>query len=217
MKHALEACLFFRYFSTEVGDEEWRARLNIMQLCDCTLRIKMFQQFKNLEQVQGFEPQAADLRKKIRENPYFQSLESKLQTQLLGGFRPSIFSLRQLSEMYQPDQRVWGLYELLSNHTHSQPLSFYRTVEQKRTGVESGIERSYIALSLHMSAEELKHCLDSYESDFAKLVQLKEPPAELDPLNFPAHQAPRRGTVLPGRNSQCPCGSGKKYKHCHGV
>ncbi|MET1082994.1 MAG: SEC-C metal-binding domain-containing protein, partial [Burkholderiales bacterium] len=23
--------------------------------------------------------------------------------------------------------------------------------------------------------------------------------------------------VKPGRNDPCPCGSGKKYKHCHGA
>ncbi len=34
-------------------------------------------------------------------------------------------------------------------------------------------------------------------------------PAEIDPEN-PATW----GKV--GRNQQCPCGSGKKYKHCHG-
>ncbi|MDR0233199.1 MAG: SEC-C domain-containing protein, partial [Zoogloeaceae bacterium] len=27
----------------------------------------------------------------------------------------------------------------------------------------------------------------------------------------PYHAAPK-----PGRNEPCPCGSGKKYKHCHG-
>ncbi len=31
------------------------------------------------------------------------------------------------------------------------------------------------------------------------------------------HNNPKRvdGKVLVGRNSRCPCGSGKKYKHCH--
>ncbi len=29
-------------------------------------------------------------------------------------------------------------------------------------------------------------------------------------------QKPIRATKTPGRNSPCPCGSGKKYKHCHG-
>lgn len=26
---------------------------------------------------------------------------------------------------------------------------------------------------------------------------------------------PRRVQPVPGRNEKCPCGSGKKYKHCH--
>ena len=29
-------------------------------------------------------------------------------------------------------------------------------------------------------------------------------------------QAPVKVEKMPGRNDQCPCGSGKKYKHCHG-
>ncbi|MDT8325578.1 MAG: SEC-C metal-binding domain-containing protein, partial [Bacteroidota bacterium] len=42
----------------------------------------------------------------------------------------------------------------------------------------------------------------------------------------PGHQAPQEATAgkrqpirvekTPGRNEPCPCGSGKKYKHCHG-
>jgi hypothetical protein len=30
-------------------------------------------------------------------------------------------------------------------------------------------------------------------------------------------QGTQAGTVKPGRNEQCPCGSGKKYKKCHGA
>jgi len=32
----------------------------------------------------------------------------------------------------------------------------------------------------------------------------------------PRH-APRRVEPAPGRNDPCPCGSGKKYKKCHGA
>jgi uncharacterized protein len=28
---------------------------------------------------------------------------------------------------------------------------------------------------------------------------------------------PVRKTATPGRNDPCPCGSGKKYKKCHGA
>jgi preprotein translocase subunit SecA len=33
----------------------------------------------------------------------------------------------------------------------------------------------------------------------------------------PTSQPDRRATEKVGRNSLCPCGSGKKYKHCHGA
>ena len=29
--------------------------------------------------------------------------------------------------------------------------------------------------------------------------------------------APRRAAPTPGRNDPCPCGSGRKYKKCHGA
>jgi preprotein translocase subunit SecA len=33
----------------------------------------------------------------------------------------------------------------------------------------------------------------------------------------PKSPAPRRGMPKVGRNELCPCGSGKKYKKCHGA
>ena len=37
----------------------------------------------------------------------------------------------------------------------------------------------------------------------------------IDPSN-PVKQEPIRVEKAPGRNDPCPCGSGKKFKHCHG-
>ena len=36
------------------------------------------------------------------------------------------------------------------------------------------------------------------------------------PIPRPASRTVRRETAKVGRNDPCPCGSGKKYKHCHG-
>jgi uncharacterized protein len=36
-------------------------------------------------------------------------------------------------------------------------------------------------------------------------------------LDHGPRPAPRRAEVVPGRNDPCPCGSGKKYKKCHGA
>jgi preprotein translocase subunit SecA len=36
------------------------------------------------------------------------------------------------------------------------------------------------------------------------------------PRNEPAVETYKRGSAKVGRNEPCPCGSGKKYKQCHG-
>jgi preprotein translocase subunit SecA len=47
-----------------------------------------------------------------------------------------------------------------------------------------------------------------HEADGRGLAQQRSepPPAAADPSTW----------GKPGRNDPCPCGSGKKYKHCHG-
>ena len=40
------------------------------------------------------------------------------------------------------------------------------------------------------------------------------PPPSVPPV--PAREEERRSGKHIGRNEQCPCGSGKRYKHCHG-
>ncbi|NTW63727.1 MAG: hypothetical protein HGA46_06485, partial [Chlorobiaceae bacterium] len=39
---------------------------------------------------------------------------------------------------------------------------------------------------------------------------------ESDEPAVPAAQQPVKAEVKPGRNDLCPCGSGKKFKNCHG-
>jgi len=45
----------------------------------------------------------------------------------------------------------------------------------------------------------------------APLPQADEPEVQLPKVSI------RRDTPKVGRNDPCPCGSGKKYKHCHGA
>jgi preprotein translocase subunit SecA len=54
-----------------------------------------------------------------------------------------------------------------------------------------------------------------------------EAPRQMQPMNFQhgdevidenePPQPVRRDHPKVGRNDPCPCGSGKKYKHCHGA
>jgi preprotein translocase subunit SecA len=61
--------------------------------------------------------------------------------------------------------------------------------------------------------EMTAHHLDPItgEDEMAQGVQAASVPAEDRDPNNPATW----GRI--GRNEMCPCGSGKKYKHCHGV
>jgi preprotein translocase subunit SecA len=46
---------------------------------------------------------------------------------------------------------------------------------------------------------------------------MPQPPAMPQPPQFPEPQRPVRVASKIGRNQPCPCGSGKKFKNCHGV
>ena len=51
-------------------------------------------------------------------------------------------------------------------------------------------------------------------------VEVRQPESETGAAEQ-ASEAPRQPAAMPAnrkvsRNEPCPCGSGKKYKHCHG-
>ena len=52
--------------------------------------------------------------------------------------------------------------------------------------------------------------------DLALAVQQPAAPSPAPESRAPAAPQVRRGEPKVGRNDPCPCGSGKKYKHCHG-
>ena len=179
-RNLFEGYLLFSYFSEPSQDDEWRTRLNVMQLCDCTSRIKLFKQMGRHEQAAAFQPQADDLRARLQSNIYFQSLELQRQQQLLQGIRPSLYSMRELSLRASVDDRVWGYFELLSSHTHTLPVSFYRLGEQGRTGVANEADQSYIASAIEFSIDMLQRAIEAFKKDFASLTrfQLTDLPTE---------------------------------------
>ncbi|MAB97463.1 MAG: preprotein translocase subunit SecA, partial [Pseudomonadaceae bacterium] len=50
----------------------------------------------------------------------------------------------------------------------------------------------------------------------AEASALNQPQAEAEEAEVAVAVAPARTEQKIGRNEACPCGSGKKYKHCHG-
>jgi SEC-C motif-containing protein len=82
-------------------------------------------------------------------------------------------------------------------HTHEQGKTpDVATVEFSAYGKEGGVEQV-----LHEKAEFVRE-----GGEWIYTRPLREGPA-------PFREAAKR----PGRNEPCPCGSGKKFKHCHGA
>ncbi len=65
-------------------------------------------------------------------------------------------------------------------------------------------------MSEHAALAELMEMTDN---EFAAATALAGPDAD-DPEEFQEPYVRTEAKV--GRNDPCPCGSGKKYKHCHG-
>ena len=52
------------------------------------------------------------------------------------------------------------------------------------------------------------HVFDNQQDQAEQLSQDQDAPEKIQPFT--------REQPKVGRNNPCPCGSGKKYKHCHG-
>jgi preprotein translocase subunit SecA len=59
--------------------------------------------------------------------------------------------------------------------------------------------------------------IDAIEKEFQRKKQKELAAASRQGGGEPAQAAQRRTGEKVGRNDPCPCGSGKKYKKCHGV
>jgi hypothetical protein len=65
--------------------------------------------------------------------------------------------------------------------------------------------------AVHIPTERTEENVHIYE-DASRMAQ----PARAVNLNQPKHVIPPAKAKRPGRNDPCPCGSGVKYKKCHG-
>jgi hypothetical protein len=181
-RNLFEAYLLLRYFCEPTDGEEWSARLNLMQLSDCVSRMKVFEQLQDHQASVAFLPHAVELRGRLETNSYFQSLDPSLQKRLLQGHRPSIFTNRELADKFGVEAKVWGYFELLSSHAHTLPLSFYRTAEQRRTGVANEVDVTYIASAMEFDRDLTQNARGAFEEDFADTVKFKSTSQSIEAL-----------------------------------
>ncbi len=68
---------------------------------------------------------------------------------------------------------------------------------------------------LRREAEQLAQRMQFQHDEVSALAEPEESEAEAEGAAAPV-MTPVRTEPKVGRNEPCPCGSGKKYKHCHG-
>ena len=74
-----------------------------------------------------------------------------------------------------------------------------------------------LAAHTPMPSDQRRSLLQAAQESLEELRQGHVPEySPLDAAEVPRSQPPRSAGAKVGRNAPCPCGSGKKYKHCHG-
>jgi preprotein translocase subunit SecA len=103
---------------------------------------------------------------------------------------------------------------------------FFAMLERIKHDVVSVLARVQVRGEQDVAKVEEQRKADPRKMQFqhaqapAAVAEAAPPAAEAAPVGPVAHPAPAvpfaRGTKKVGRNDPCPCGSGQKYKHCHG-
>lgn len=116
----------------------------------------------------------------------------------------------------------------LKAYAQKDPLTEYkrdafRLFEEVRSAVKQSVVRNMFSVKLYTEAE-IEELRRKHEEELQKQLEaykkLQEEQERLEQAKIEA-QAPKaplqRGQMKVGRNDDCPCGSGKKFKHCHGA
>lgn len=163
----LELRLAFYYLCVDTCSQaEWDCRWNIFNLHDCTSRIRLFEAAGDHEQLQGFATQSEELRERLHNNTYFQSLSTGRQKQILNGQVAYLQPLEEIAERAGLDRpKFRWLYVLLSSHVHGLPMSFYRLGERGR-GLPSPAEEGYTSMCLSLVSTFLVKTRDEVHALF---------------------------------------------------
>jgi Family of unknown function (DUF5677) len=202
-RNLFECALTFHYLAVEqLGDDEWRARLNVMQLHDCMSRYHMFRDFDPQDaQLPTFLTQAEELKAKLSANAYFQSLPEKVRPKLFRGEQANILTQDEILHCMGAEPGQWrGMYRFLSSHAHSFPLAYYRMAEHGRGhGFENYVDKGYMGGALENCAIILSTCTDAMRVLFDGKVAFPTTP-------------PNWGAVRPSRATRRSAGKAAKRK-----
>ena len=135
-------------------------------------------------------------------------------------FGPDVMRMAEKSLLLQVLDQQWkehllGLDQLrqgigLRAYAQRDPLNEYK---KEAFGMFEGmLERMRRTVTLALAHVEMRTPEQAEAADNQTSAQSKQAPS----AKKPAAAATASSTKV-GRNEPCPCGSGKKYKHCHGA
>jgi preprotein translocase subunit SecA len=119
---------------------------------------------------------------------------------------------------YEFKREAFGLFSSMLDRVKHEVVSVLSRVEVRD---QAEVEREEAE-----QRERLMRALQAQHAEAPTLLDAGQPDAEGAPLDMlrpepgsgPMAQAPFvRGDRKVGRNEPCPCGSGRKYKQCHGT
>jgi preprotein translocase subunit SecA len=116
-------------------------------------------------------------------------------------------------------------FELFSGMLDRIKFDTVTTVSKIQVRSEEEIERENLERQQRLARALHAQHADAISPIQAATADPSAPPAaaggnvmELEPRSIPEPAAPFvRAMPKVGRNEPCPCGSGRKYKHCHGA
>jgi hypothetical protein len=178
-RNLFEAIMFFFYISEVVDEEEFAFRVLLMEHNDAISRNHIFRQLGDERQVELGTKVAADFCEEMRRNTYFKKLDPALQARAIAGNSASLVTLRDRAVRYRNRPEIWGLYDYLSTHAHTFPVSFFRVTTQGRTGKENKSEMVLLAAILNELVGLLNDVVISYRDDHQGLVSFRPRPDQL--------------------------------------
>ncbi len=129
----------------------------------------------------------------------------------------SIFDQHWKDHLLSMDHLKEGIS--LRAYAQKNPLTEYKResfflFEEMKTTIKKNVVRQVFSVQFY-TAEEIEEIKRQQQAMLEAQIEAHKQAQKL--AEEGKHAPIRRTTAKVGRNDPCPCGSGKKYKHCHGA
>jgi hypothetical protein len=169
-RNLAECYLFYFLCADNVPLVEKDARIILLNLHDNASRRKLFRELSEPDDAEAAADNAEvhnDLVRKFKANAYLSGLPEKRQKELIRGEKTPFVQddMVERTNMDKPNFRF--LYRLLSNHTHTGPVAFYRMAEHGRgRGFQNRQDTFYIAVALDFASDLLRRATTDFLAFF---------------------------------------------------